>query len=144
MRKKNTRQRGSKTHGCGSMKKRRGAGNRGGRGRAGSGKRADQKKPSYWKDKPAKGFKGRNIRLNRISKAINLKDIDQRIEGLVVKGLATKKGDAYELDLKNIGYSKVLGIGKLTKKITIKANSASEKAKEKAKVAGSSIISAAE
>ena len=34
--------RGSKTHGGGHMKKRRGAGNRGGRGMAGTGKRADQ------------------------------------------------------------------------------------------------------
>ena len=50
-RKKNTRQRGSKTHGCGSMKKRRGAGHRGGRGAAGSGKRGDCKKPSIWKNK---------------------------------------------------------------------------------------------
>ena len=38
--------RGSHTHGYGSKKKHRGAGSRGGRGMAGSGKRADQKKPS--------------------------------------------------------------------------------------------------
>ena len=48
---KSSRDRGSKTHGCGSMKKRRGAGNRGGRGMAGTGKRADQNKPSIWKNK---------------------------------------------------------------------------------------------
>ena len=47
-RKKNSRQRGSHTHGWGAMKKHRGAGNRGGRGAAGSGKRADSKKPSIW------------------------------------------------------------------------------------------------
>jgi large subunit ribosomal protein L15 len=45
-RKKNVKQRGSKTHGWGSMKKHRGAGNRGGRGKAGTGKRGDQKKPT--------------------------------------------------------------------------------------------------
>ena len=48
-RKKNTRQSAGTTHGCGSMKKRRGAGNRGGRGNAGSGKRGDAKKQRYQK-----------------------------------------------------------------------------------------------
>ena len=50
-RSKNTRQRGHTTHGWGSMKKHRGKGHQGGAGMAGSGKRADSKKPSIWKDK---------------------------------------------------------------------------------------------
>jgi len=50
-RKKVTKQRGSKTHGWGAMKKHRGAGNRGGRGMAGTGKRGDAKKPSIQKNK---------------------------------------------------------------------------------------------
>ena len=41
--KKVRKYRGSKTHGGGHMKKRRGSGNRGGFGKAGTGKRADQK-----------------------------------------------------------------------------------------------------
>ena len=49
-RKKNTRMRAKTTHGYGSMKKNRGAGNRGGRGMAGSGKRADQIKPTILKN----------------------------------------------------------------------------------------------
>src|SRR3989338_2045713 len=44
--KKVVRYRGSHTHGGGAKKKRRGAGNRGGRGMAGSGKRAGQIKPT--------------------------------------------------------------------------------------------------
>ena len=50
-RKKISRYRGSMTHGGGSKKKRRGSGNRGGKGLAGSGKRSDSKKPSLWKEK---------------------------------------------------------------------------------------------
>ena len=43
--KKNKRMRGAKTtHGYGAKKKHRGSGNKGGKGMAGSGKRADQKK----------------------------------------------------------------------------------------------------
>jgi len=63
--KKVTKYRGSKTHGGGAMKKRRGAGNRGGRGNAGSGKRADSKKPSIWADKyyfGKHGFKKKGIK----------------------------------------------------------------------------------
>ena len=40
-RKKNSRQRGEWTHGWGAKKKHRGAGHRGGRGNAGSGKRGE-------------------------------------------------------------------------------------------------------
>ena len=43
-RKKNTRQKGSHTCGWGSKKKHRKAGNRGGRGMSGTGKRSDHKK----------------------------------------------------------------------------------------------------
>ena len=50
-RKKNVRQRGHKTHGWGEKKKHRGKGHQGGAGMAGTGKRADSKKPSIWKDK---------------------------------------------------------------------------------------------
>ena len=63
-RKKVTRYRGSKTHGGGAKKKRRGAGNRGGRGMGGSGKRADSKKPSLWGAKyfGKHGFVSLNVR----------------------------------------------------------------------------------
>ncbi|MDP1728874.1 MAG: 50S ribosomal protein L15, partial [archaeon] len=49
-RQKSSRMRGAKTtHGFGAKKKHRGSGNRGGFGMAGSGKRADQKKPTIFK-----------------------------------------------------------------------------------------------
>ncbi len=70
-RKKVTKYRGSKTHGGGSMKKRRGAGSRGGRGRAGSGKKGDVKKPSYWHEYPYSGKKGFVSRKEK-PKTINL------------------------------------------------------------------------
>ena len=48
-RKKVNKYRGSQTHGSGAKKKRRGAGNRGGRGMAGPGKIGDQKKTTNFK-----------------------------------------------------------------------------------------------
>jgi len=133
-RKKNSRQRGTMTHGWGAKKKHRGAGNRGGRGMAGTGKRADTRKPSIW-DNPLyfgkHGFKKKNIKLK--VNAINFGDLDQRMDRYVSEGKAKKKGDSYEIDLKDIGYNKILSSGKLSKKIIIKTLLASEKSVEKAK-----------
>ena len=76
-RKKAGRYRGSKTHGCGSMKKRRGKGNKGGAGNSGSGKRGDQKKPSFWKEIGGRhGFISKTP--NKIS-TITLSDVNKMI-----------------------------------------------------------------
>jgi len=130
-RKKVQKYRGSKTHGCGSMKKRRGAGNRGGRGRAGSGKRGDCKKPRYWKEKPPKGFVPKNT---TTIKPINLDAIQLTID-------KHKKGkdQTYDLDLKKIGHNKLLGKGKIKSKVVITTPSASKKAIEKVKKAGGEV-----
>ena len=69
-RKKVNKYRGSQTHGGGAKKKRRGAGNRGGRGMAGSGKRADQKKPSILKEYGNRYFGKRGFR-SKNKKKIN-------------------------------------------------------------------------
>ncbi|MEM4245642.1 MAG: uL15 family ribosomal protein, partial [Candidatus Nanoarchaeia archaeon] len=95
--KKNKKMRGSKTHGWGSKKKHRGAGNRGGRGMAGTGKRADQNKPTilvvYGKEYFGKrGFKRPR---RKEDKTINLDYIEKHIEQLTAKGLITKENDYY-------------------------------------------------
>jgi len=81
MKRKVQRYRGSKTHGSGSMKKRRGAGHRGGRGNAGSGKRGDAKKPSYWNKKQLKPKSKKRIGINVSSLDKNLSVwLDQTIK----------------------------------------------------------------
>jgi large subunit ribosomal protein L15 len=83
-RKKNSRQRGSKTHGWGAMKKHRGAGNRGGRGRAGTGKKGDAKKPNIWKNKKyfgKAGFKKKGM-AKKIN-YVNLIYLDQHADELI-------------------------------------------------------------
>jgi len=128
-RKKNTRQRGHRTHGWGAAKKHRGAGSRGGRGMAGSGKRADQKKQSIIKEFGnkyfgKKGFVSRNVK--KIKK-VNLDFLEKNI------GKFEKKNDGYYVDLGKMGYSKLLGSGKVVSKFVIKVGSASKKAVEKIK-----------
>ena len=138
-RKKNTRQRGSKTHGWGAKKKHRGAGNRGGRGRAGSGKRADTIKPSLWKKKyfGKFGFKKKNVR-EKI-KAINISYVEEKLDFLLNKKLISKEGDFYIIDMGKLGFNKLLSQGKVLNKFKIKVPYASKKAIEKVKNSGGEI-----
>ena len=135
-RKKNSRLRGSHTHGWGAMKKHRGAGNRGGRGAAGSGKRADSKKPSIWKGTyfGKHGFTGKPK-----GKAVNASYLEEHIDLLVSKKSAKPQAGGYSIDLKAMGFSKLLGRGKLTKKLLIECDSASARAVEAVKAAGGQV-----
>lgn len=131
-RKKNSRQRGRKFHGWGRGKAHhKGAGNRGGVGGAGSGKRAGQKKPSHWihgRHYGKYGFKSKAVK--KIN-PVNLEYIDD----LVKKGLIKDR-----VDLKELGFNKLLGKGKLSKKLKIIVESASEKAIEKVKEVGGEVV----
>jgi len=141
-RKKNVKQQGHKTYGWGSKKKRRGAGNRGGRGMAGSGKRADQKKPSILKEYGNKYFGKRGfVKHNKkIVKPINIDNLEKKLPDLVSKKLINEESKGFIIDLKKIGYNKLLGSGKITKKLVITADSASKKAIDKIKKAGGEVI----
>ncbi|MBR9675785.1 50S ribosomal protein L15 [Candidatus Woesearchaeota archaeon] len=140
-RKKVVKMRGSKTHGGGAMKKRRGAGNRGGRGNAGSGKRGDAKKPRYSKSKAYreknKGFSSPLI--NKKVRTINFGVIEQRLEKLVLDGFAKKTKDSYEIDLSKFGVDKLLGSGAPTNKLMITVSTASKNAISKVEKAGGKV-----
>ncbi|MFH1771047.1 MAG: uL15m family ribosomal protein [archaeon] len=123
-RKKDSRQRGSHTHGWGAKKKHRGAGSRGGRGNAGSGKRGDAKKPSFWNDPSyykSKGF----VSLKKSLKSINISQLN--------------KFENTKLDLSKEGYNKLLGMGKSKTKYDIKVSYASESAIKKIREAGGTV-----
>ena len=131
--------RGTHTHGGGSKKKRRGAGSRGGRGLAGTGKRGDSKKPLIWHTNyfGKSGFKKKNP---RTIKAINIEDLCGLINKLLNKGLVEKKGDGYNVNLKKVGYDKLLGKGSVSSKLSIKVRFASENAIKKVQAAGGLVI----
>lgn len=141
-RKKNSRARANTTHGWGAMKKHRGAGNRGGRGNSGSGKRGDQRKQyfeSIDKDYFGKsGFKKKGQ--IEIMKTINIIDINQKIDNLVANKKATFENDVYSIDLKDICINKLLGKGNPEKKYKITVKYATKKAIEKIKSSGEIII----
>ena len=131
MKRKVQRYRGSKTHGCGSMKKRRGAGHRGGRGNAGSGKRGDAKKPSYWKVESK----------NKINKylAINVSQLDKNVEHWITTKKITEDNGIYVIDIKTLGFKKLLGNGNVKFKYKLTCESATEGAVEKIKSAGGEV-----
>jgi large subunit ribosomal protein L15 len=148
---KNTRQRGGKTHGWGSKKKHRGAGNRGGRGNAGSGKRGDQKKPAYWnsaKTMKASQKRGQNYfgkygfgMYKRSSVAvITTRDLDSKLPTWAAEKKVTHAGGVYTVDLTGLGYDKLLGTGRISAKAKISVASATAKAVEKVSAAGGSIM----
>jgi len=121
-----SRARGNKTHGWGHKKKHRGYGNKGGRGNAGSGKRGDAKKPSFWRDPGYMGPKGFKTHRKSI-RTITLRDLDKHY----------KEG---KINLSELGYDKLLATGKITKKFEIVISLYTPRALEKIEAAGGKII----
>ncbi|MBN1386766.1 uL15 family ribosomal protein [Candidatus Woesearchaeota archaeon] len=138
-RSKKSRQRGSHTHGWGAMKKHRGAGNRGGRGMAGTGKRGDAKKPSIWKDKDyfgRHGFKQKNQ--EKIS-AINIAFIEEKFQKLLAGGIVKEVDGSFMINLADMKCNKLLGVGMPTRRYRISAKYASRSAVEKIGSAGGEV-----
>ena len=142
-RKKSTRMtgRGQGTHGWGARKKHKKSGHRGGKGMAGTGKRADQRK-TYVQKLYGHGYFGKQGITSKKTekdkrKRINLETIEEKLESFLKKGFAKKEKDAIRLDLKEY---KILGAGELKTKIIISAKEASESAKKKIEKSGGRII----
>ena len=123
--KKITKMRGSRTCGGGGASRRRGAGNRGGRGKAGLHKHKWTLTVKYGEET----FFGRDGLKPRREKppVINLSQIEE---------IALKK-NLSEIALPNY---KVLSRGNLSKPITVKAHSFSKKALEKIENAGGKAV----
>jgi large subunit ribosomal protein L15 len=138
-RKKNSRQRGSWTHGWGAKKKHRGAGSRGGRGLAGSGKRGDAKKTLYWQDANYFGKRGFVSANKTEEKTINLSHLNTILDTLVQKRKAQFQNGIFIINLDELGYTKLLGAGNVTKKMQITVNNASRSVEEKVSKNGGSL-----
>ncbi|MFP4523764.1 MAG: uL15m family ribosomal protein [Candidatus Woesearchaeota archaeon] len=138
-RSKNSRYRGSKTHGGGSMKKRRGAGHRGGRGAAGSGKRGDAKKPSIWKNTRYAGNHGFVSKTRTRNAPVTLAHLERFTRTLQDEGYLSVKDGSHSIDLGKAGYTKLLGTGQATRKWAITVPNATDGAIEKVKKAGGTV-----
>ncbi len=131
-RRKVVRYRGSQTHGGGAKKKRRGAGHRGGRGMAGSGKRADQKKPTILKLYGPEYFGKHGFvhHIKKNKKVINLDHLNEILKDLIKENKIKREGNKYVVNLRELGYNKLLGKGSVKEELHIIGN-VSKKAKDK-------------
>jgi large subunit ribosomal protein L15 len=83
------------------------------------------------------------VRIYKVN-ALNLKDLDLKLESLVQDKKATKSGDTYTIDLSDINIQKILGRGDITKKINVTVNNASKRAIEKIEAAGGKVVTISE
>ncbi|MHA2081164.1 MAG: uL15m family ribosomal protein, partial [Candidatus Thorarchaeota archaeon] len=97
----------------------RASGQRGGKGMAGSKKhhyiKVMQENPRYfgkW------GFKRPQKVIDNLV-TLNIGDIDEAADRLVEQGAATKTGKRYNIDVSKIGIDRILGSGKVTRKMNL-------------------------
>ena len=130
---KTRKMRGSRTHGYGRVGQHRDAGSKGQR-KVGRHKHlwsyVTAHEPDYF---GKKGFTSPQS-LKRRENPINIKQLNE----LVVK--APDKTNEMQINLTQMGYTKLLGAGKLTKPLIITASSCSKTAAEKVKKAGGQIL----
>ncbi|HDJ96555.1 MAG TPA: 50S ribosomal protein L15 [Candidatus Aenigmarchaeota archaeon] len=137
--KKHRKYRGHRTYGYGSHKKHRGGGSRGGRGKAGLHKHKWSYTVKYEPEHFGKrGFK-RPKEVVKKKRSINLDDLDKIIKELREKGKIKGKG-LIEVNLKDFGYDKLLGRGKISEPIVVKAKSFSRIAMKKIEEVGGKAV----
>lgn len=140
MTKKKRRQRGSRTHGGGSHKNRRGAGHRGGRGRAGSQKH-EMHNYGPWRKH---GFTRPDEAQDTVLE-VTVQRLDEDAALLAADDLAENDDGAYTLDARDVvedGWDvdvvKVLGNGQVRQELHVTADAFSETATDLLEDAGGS------
>ena len=131
--------RGLRTHGRGK-KSGRGAGIIGGHGMAGYSK--TKKIQMLKNDRDYFGHHGfkRPQCTVKANSTINVSELEEQLDRFVELEFAKKEGDAYTVDLTAAGIDKLLGNGNIATKVTVTVAEASEKAVEKIKAAGGSVV----
>ncbi len=140
-RRKTRKYRGSRVHGFGRVGQHRKSGMRGGKGWAGKDKHL---KSGLTEAERATigsfGFK-RPDKLRKPDKSINISKLEELIETLPEDTEGVEFSDqTVNIDVTKFGYDKILGGGKITKVMNVKAYSFSEKAMEKIEAIGGKVV----
>jgi large subunit ribosomal protein L15 len=132
---KSRRQRGSRYCGWGQIGQHRQSGSRGGIGGAGKHKhfwiRTVIEEPDHFGHESTK-----TMRQNRFNRWVNLRDVND----LAARFGSTNEHGKLVLDLRSIGYDKLLGGGTLQKPIVVQVAKVSATAKQKIELAGGEIV----
>jgi large subunit ribosomal protein L15 len=138
---KKNRQRGSRTHGGGSGKNRRGAGHRGGRGAAGRDKHEHHLHEPLGKS----GFSRPEKSQEEVA-TVEVRELDEDAPLLVDEGLADETDSGYWIDARDVvdgaddvDTVKVLGGGQVRNQLTVVADDFSDAAEQKIEEAGGSV-----
>jgi large subunit ribosomal protein L15 len=139
---KKRRQRGSRTHGGGSHKNRRGAGNRGGRGRAGR----DKHEQALYPDQGKSGFKRPEGTARDVAE-VTVRELDEEAPLLAAEGLAEAEDGGYRIDARDVAEDghevdavKVLGSGQVRSSLTVVADEFTDGARDRLEAAGGEAI----
>lgn len=137
---KKRRQRGSRTHGGGTHKNRRGAGNRGGRGKAGS-RKHEMHHYGPWEKH---GFKRPEEAQTTVAE-VTVQRLDEDAALLAAEGVAENDDGAYTLDARDVAEAghdvdvvKVLGTGQVRQELHVTADAFTEGAESLIEDAGGS------
>lgn len=134
------KQRGSRSNGGGCTKKRRGAGNKGGKGKAGASKQHWTWTVKFDPDHYGKhGFK-RPSKMIKKANPVNLVYLEEKADELIESGKASVDGDAIVIDVTDLGFDKVLAKGNITKVFKISSPKFSASAVEKIEELGGEAI----
>ncbi len=131
------RLRGSRTHGWGRSGQHRGSGNQGGHGNAGWKRHKWSAVIRYNIPVQHKGFTPPNRTPVR---SINVGDLSLQLERLLEDGTAKQQDGKVEIDLRQSGYQKLLGAGRINRPLRVLVAKASEQAGEKVRQAGGEIV----
>ena len=139
---KKRRQRGSRTHGGGTHKNRRGAGHRGGRGAAGR----DKHEFHNYEPLGKHGFKRPDSLTDEVE-AISVQKLDEDAVLYAADGVAETDGDTYVVDARDVvdaGHDvdvvKVLGDGDVRNELVVTADAFSASAVELIEEAGGEAV----
>jgi len=137
---KKKRQRGSRTHGGGSHKNRRGAGHRGGRGAAGR----DKHEFHNYEPLGKHGFT-RPDKVKDDVVTVDVQKLDEDAALLAAEGVAEETDGGYAIDARDVAEDghdadavKVLGSGQVRNELDVVADAFSASAREKLAEAGGS------
>jgi len=135
---KSRKTRGARTHGYGRVGQHRDQGSKGFR-KCGRHKHkwswVQRYEPDYFGSSGFSSPKALKVKTN----TVNIGRLDRMAESATVE-----KGGKLLVDLESLGFTKLLGSGKLTKPLVVKVLSCSKSAAEKVKEAGGQILMAAQ
>ncbi len=140
-RKKTSRLRGrTRTMGWGSIGQHRKSGSRGGFGAAGM-----HKHMWTWVVKYAPTWFGKHgfnppQAFEEKVREINVGELEEKLAQWIREGKAVVEGDTVKVDLAKLGYNRLLGRGRITRKVEVRVPVASERAVKKIEEAGGKVI----